>query len=501
MLSNYTKSLITFGLSLSLLACGGGGGSGGGSGSSPNPTPNPGPGTGSSAIDAVFQGTWVAEAYGRVIEIGGDSFRLLDYTSEFCFVVEDASALDTQDVESLFRIHGDQLEWYASAGTATFGAPGERFDAAAELPASCADGIDPQVGEAGYVADPRRDLRVFAQLLEEYSIYPALRELPVMPLYESELLNLSSTSSDEALADALFAMASAYRDIHTTVETSLGLVKVLNKPTYVDRLFVEWLAQENLSPPLSSAQVNAANSYIGQQLELERSITLGYAEDEADVSTAASGLLTWYAVDGIGYLAIDAMLGFGDADDNEDELAVLEDALDSVFNDLRDTQALIVDVRRNGGGKDFLSLAIASRFAANETLAYRKQARLGSARTPLVDVFLNPRGDFQYLAPVYLLTSSQTASAAEVFTLAMRELPQVTVLGESTQGGLSDQLDKQLSNGWPASVANEYYLTAEGESFELSGIPADLAVPQLTRETRDEGVDAAIEAVISLLQE
>ena len=91
------------------------------------------------------------------------------------------------------------------------------------------------------------------------------------------------------------------------------------------------------NPPLSSAQVNAANTYIGHQLELERAITLAYAEGEADVSTAATGLLTWYAVDGIGYLAIDAMLGFGDVDDNEDELAVLEDALDSAFNDLRNT--------------------------------------------------------------------------------------------------------------------------------------------------------------------
>ena len=116
-------------------------------------------------------------------------------------------------------------------------------------------------------------------------------------------------------------------------------------------------------------------------------------------------------------------------------------------------------------------------------------------------MFLKPRGDFQYLAPVFVLTSNQTASAAEVFTLAMRALPQVTLVGESTQGGLSDQLDKQLSNGWPASVANEYYLTPQGESFEATGIPVDLEILQLSRAARLAGVDAGIEAVINLLQE
>jgi C-terminal processing protease CtpA/Prc len=276
---------------------------------------------------------------------------------------------------------------------------------------------------------------------------------------------------------------------------------VLNKPVYADRLFSEWLEQESVTPPLSTSQVAAANSYIGAQLELERAITLSYTGNSAIVQSAASDLLTWYAVDDIGYLAIDAMLGFGDVEDNDDELAALESALDRAMNDLRDTQALIVDVRRNGGGKDFLSLAIASRFTGNETLVFHKQARLGSGRTALADVLVEPRGDFQYLAPVFVLTSNQTASAAEVFTLAMHELPQVTLVGEATQGGLSDQLDKQLSNGWPASVANEYYLTPQGESFEATGIPVDLEVLQLSLEARLAGVDAGLEAVIRLLQE
>ncbi|MFK8042950.1 S41 family peptidase [Congregibacter sp.] len=491
-----TKTLIVLSLSLHLVACGSGGSSSGsGSSASPNPAPI------GTLISEEFQGTWIAEAYGQVVEIGTNTLRLLDYTSESCFLVEEASDVDTSDIETLFRVREDRLEWYAGSGTASFGAPGTRFTAAEFVPASCADGVDPQQGQAGYSADPRRELRLFAQLLEEYSIYPALRELPVTPLYEKQLSQLTSSDSDEALAEALFNIASAYRDIHTTVETSLGLIKVLNKPVYSDRLFAEWLDQQNLRPPLTPVQTDSANTYISEQLELEREITLAYADDGSDIQSTANDLLTWYAVDGVGYLAIDAMLGFGDPEDNDDELTVLESALDEVMNDLRDTQALIVDVRRNGGGKDFLSLAIASRFVANETHAYSKQARLAATRTELIDVFLSPRGEFQYLAPVFLLTSSQTASAAETFTLAMRVLPQVTIVGETTQGGFSDQLEKRLSNGWKVSLANEFYLSPESEEFETEGVPVDLEVPQLQREARLLGTDFAIDAVISMLDQ
>ena len=128
-------------LCLALAACGGSGSSGGTS-----PAPTPSPGTGSGAIAQVYQGTWIAEAYGRVLEIGSDTARLLDYTSEFCLTVFNEPNLNTADIEGLFRLRDDQLEWYASAGTAAFGAPGTRFDAASSLPPSCQNGKIQQQG-------------------------------------------------------------------------------------------------------------------------------------------------------------------------------------------------------------------------------------------------------------------------------------------------------------------------------------------------------------------
>lgn len=485
------KPLAVLTLSAVLTACGGGG-------SSTRSEPGAG-GPAPSAIAAQYQGLWIAEGYGKVLDIGGSSLRILDYTSDFCVPFVSANGVDTADVEDLYRVTDEGLEEYGSTGTPAFSAPGVVFAPTEALPPSCENGLTPTEGDSGYQRDPARDLQLFAQILEEYGIYPELRGISAADLYAAQATVISANSSDEALLEALYQMAEPLADIHLTVESDLGLIKVLNKPSLVYVLANEWLAESGLSLPISNAQAADMNAYIETQIALDREVTLSYAPGPGAIRQAANDQITWFENQGLGYLAIDAMLGFGDPEDNEDDLAALEAALDEALSDLQDVAALIVDVRRNGGGKDFLSLAIASRFAANETLAYRKQARLGSGRAELVDVYVSPRGDVQFLGPVILLTSATTASAAEVFTLAMRELPQVVVLGEATQGGLSDQLDKKLTNGWSASVANEYYITPAGEVFEGMGIPVDIEVPQFLREARLDETDTGIEAAIELL--
>ncbi len=490
-------TLTTIFLGSILGACGG---SGGGAivqnPGAPDPSPSP-----DSTITEKYRGVWRADAYGRALEITSDSLRLYDFTSEYCLLAVDETDVNLADIEGLFRIAAGQLEDFGSNGTATFSAPGTLYDSVTDLPAVCADSVLPGPDGRGYQRNPERELAIFYQLVNELSIYPELRERDVLSLYTEQAALLSDQSSDDDLAEALFQLVAPFADIHMTVEGDFGAIKVLNKPTLVTLLFNEWLELEGALPPLSQQQVQSANAYIDGQLELDRSITLSYLSEQTTVRSAANGLVHWSSADNVGYLAIDAMLGFADSNDNGAELSAVDAAMDQVLDDLQDVEALVVDIRRNGGGKDFVSLAIASRFAANNTLVYRKQARLGQTRTPLRDIHISPRGSRQYLGPVFLLTSATTASAAETFTLAMRALPQVTVIGEATQGGLSDQLDKRLGNGWSASVANEFYVSPEGELFETRGIPVDIAVPQFSREARLSAVDAGLEAVIARLND
>jgi len=138
--------------------------------------------------------------------------------------------------------------------------------------------------------------------------------------------------------------------------------------------------------------------------------------------------------------------------------------------DIQDTEGLIIDLRFNSGGED-----------------------------EVIEVLINPAGDSQYLAPVVLLTSTTTGSAAEVFVLSMRNLPNVTIIGESTAGRFSNQLVSRVTSDIAFSLSNEFYFSPAGEWFERVGIPVDQTVPFYTREILDQGRNAGVEIAIELL--
>jgi C-terminal processing protease CtpA/Prc len=78
-----------------------------------------------------------------------------------------------------------------------------------------------------------------------------------------------------------------------------------------------------------------------------------------------------------------------------------------------------------------------------------------------------------------VLTSAFTLSAGEVFALAASAIPTVTLLGEPTQGILSDNLFHRLPSGWEISLSNEVYETLDGRCFESVGVPPAMALPEL----------------------
>jgi hypothetical protein len=76
------------------------------------------------------------------------------------------------------------------------------------------------------------------------------------------------------------------------------------------------------------------------------------------------------------------------------------------------------------------------------------------------------------------LTGPLTISAGETFTQAlMGRTPRVLRIGENTQGVFSDVLGRDLSNGWSFGLPNEVFRTAQGTTFDGSGIRLILPCP------------------------
>ncbi len=463
-------------------------------------------------ISEDYQGVWVAPGYGLSVNIGTDSARIYQYTTDYCFLTLDEADLDTSNVERLLRKTGnaDELEWFSGVGTTTFGPPGYFFERVNGLPNSCQTDLIvlSDVSSTDYDATDLFDM--YSQIFEEYYVDFDRNNVNWADVVQTAGAELTSASTNEQLFTAMANTLVPMADSHNYVLTPDGLsYKEFTKPILIEELIAEYASLNGLSYPidpqiLTQQLVDDINGYVADSLQYQWDLVASYAASPDDIRSAAEGRIRWFKNEGLGYLFVGSMLGYSQVTD--DELALTTDTLDKVdailddaLSDLDDVNGLIIDVRTNDGGYDFVSMAIASRFAPSEYHAFSKQARDGNGRTPLRDVYIQPSARVTYHGSIAVLTSSNTVSAAETFVLSMAQLPNVLIVGDATHGALSNVLEWNLPNGFEIGMSNEYYLSANGSWFEGLGIPVDIEVPFFTTDQRDDQVDMGIETAAEIL--
>ena len=153
--------------------------------------------------------------------------------------------------------------------------------------------------------------------------------------------------------------------------------------------------------------------------------------------------------------------------------------IDAVLEQLHNTSGVIIDLRLNPGGFAHISRATMARFIETPLVYGYAQFRnrpSWSDFTPLFELQIEPAGVRQYTKPIALLVGKNTASAAEHFVLALRELPYITVVGSPTAGVLGSTKQGQLPNGWTYQLTISKVVSADMISYEGTGIPPDIAV-------------------------
>lgn len=180
----------------------------------------------------------------------------------------------------------------------------------------------------------------------------------------------------------------------------------------------------------------------------------------------------------------------------EEEFQALDHAMDIILSDFATKKSIIVDVRFNPGSFDVSGLQVVNRFSDTRRIAFEKKVFYNGKFTPKQSFYTAPKGKSQYTNPIYLLTSNFSASGAETFTMAMKSLPYVTIVGEPTQGSFSDQMVRNLPNGWRFSLSPEVYTDYKNKCYEGQGYPPDIVVPfdfQKILQGQDTILDTAIE--------
>jgi len=178
--------------------------------------------------------------------------------------------------------------------------------------------------------------------------------------------------------------------------------------------------------------------------------------------------------------------------------------IDKVIDDLKDHEAIIFDIRNNGGGTDAVGARIAGAFADSEQFIYTVENRNG----PEHDDFEEPRkyfskkeGDEQFTKPVIVLTDRFTVSAAEIFMLHMKSFDHVYQIGDATSGDFSDgSIIRFLPNGWLYRYSIQQFLLPDGSSLDGIGhVPDDYIIN--TVEDIAAGKDVVMDRAFEYLNE
>ena len=333
---------------------------------------------------------------------------------------------------------------------------------------------------------PENNFEVFARTWSENYISFDLKKSDWAKVVETNRPKVTSKTTPAELFDIFEGMIAPFNDAHTYISApDLKREFRTGKPG-MERLYKNgYMEFRNKVVPALLAVTDRA--YVRDQLRkwCNDQIQYGHLDN------------------GIGYLRILSFSRYSNERGFAAGMKALDDALDAIFSDIT-IRGLVIDVRINFGGSDPYGLAIASRLANNEYLAYSKVARADPVDrnkwTPADPSLIKPSSRPGFRGQVVELISPLTISAGETFTQAMMgRTPHVTRIGENTQGVFSDVLGRSLPYGWRFGLPNEVFRTPEGTAFDGTGIPPDIAIPVFADEDVAAGKDPAMTKALELL--
>lgn len=187
----------------------------------------------------------------------------------------------------------------------------------------------------------------------------------------------------------------------------------------------------------------------------------------------------------------------------------------AAMNFLANCDAIIFDLRQNGGGSPSMIQLLSSYF-------FEEPVHLNSFYIRSEDTIQQfwtqayVQGPKMVDVDLYVLTSSYTFSAAEEFTYNMKNMKRATIIGETTGGG-AHPVDRRLFANLGVAVSLPYGRAINpitGTNWEGIGIEPNIKVPQeealdvakleamkkLAAKETDEDIKASLEWSIPILE-
>lgn len=215
------------------------------------------------------------------------------------------------------------------------------------------------------------------------------------------------------------------------------------------------------------------------------SLPLGYNSDKniIDYSTSKD----------IGYIHISHMEGIG--------IRETRKFMKEFLKKCQGFKAIIIDIRDNYGGLERIGDQIASVFLAEKkhvSNGYKRKRKSHDSFGKAKPYYCKAVNKEPFTGEVIILTNDRTRSAAENFIMTLMDLPNVTIIGDRTEGILGEAKIGILPYGWIYGVNNYKTLTPEGVNYEDIGIHPDYLIQNKISDIKlknDPLIDKAIELI------
>jgi carboxyl-terminal processing protease len=202
-----------------------------------------------------------------------------------------------------------------------------------------------------------------------------------------------------------------------------------------------------------------------------------------------------------------------------DDSVVIE--FEAALPDLARARALVIDVRRNGGGNSAIADRIASRLTDDTLPTQRWRTRQHVAAFKawgrsseryrdywIMDAWhdggshgdVAPADGLRVIRPTVVLQEHDTFSAAEDFLITVDALPHVTTMGRPSGGSTGQPLFLDLPGGGTARICTKRDTFPDGRDFVGIGIQPDIVV-RTTVEDMRAGRDPVLDRAVAFLRE
>ena len=315
------------------------------------------------------------------------------------------------------------------------------------------------IDEPQYSDTPKDNFEALWKVMDEHYCFFDLKKIDWNEVHTRYGARISNKMNEEQLFGVLSEMLDELKDGHVNLSTSFDMSR-----------YWDWFESypANFDPSIQK-------NYLGNDYLI------------------TSGIKYKVLSDNVGYMYYKSF---------EDEVG--DGNLDQVIARFGLCNGIIIDVRDNGGGSLTNVDLIASRFLNDRKLVGYISHKTGKGHSDFsvpYPKYLSTTGRLRYQKPVVVLTNRHCFSSANDFVSVMRQLPNVTIMGDRTGGGSGLPFSSEMPNGWSIRFSASPMYDADMNQTEMGIEPDPGQKVNMLDSDMQKGIDTIIEAARKLIAE